>query len=131
MSVEIKSYRDLIVWKSGLSLVKRIYAVTRQFPKDEIYILTSQIKRCAISVPSNIAEGHSRKSTADFITYVSTSIGSLAELDTQLAIALDQHYITDEIYGSLVKDIEVLQRQLHTLRTNLKKRKIESLIPNP
>jgi len=84
---KVKNYRDLLVWKQGIELVKIIYQLTQKFPKEEIYGLTSQIRRCAVSVPSNIAEGHARDSLKEYIQFLSISAGSLAELQTQLVIA--------------------------------------------
>lgn len=84
---KVKNYRDLLVWKQGIELVKIIYRITGQFPKDEIYGLTSQMRRCAVSIPSNIAEGHARDSLKEYLQFLSISAGSLAELQTQLVIA--------------------------------------------
>ncbi|MEK6746916.1 MAG: four helix bundle protein [Pseudomonadota bacterium] len=116
----IKNYKDLEVWKKSRILVKQIYQLTKDFPKDELYALTSQLRRAIISVPSNIAEGHSRSGTKDFIQFISIAIGSLAEVETQIILAEDLEYInsskTEKIYGN----IHELQRMLHALRTSLK-----------
>ena len=69
MDTQIRSFRDLVVWQKAMDLVERIYAITKQFPVDERYALTSQIRRAAVSVPSNIAEGYGRHSTADYIRF--------------------------------------------------------------
>ena len=90
--MEIHSYRDLKVWQIGLSLVCQIYELTGHFPKSEIYGLTSQIQRAAVSVPSDIAEGHARGSSREFLHFLTISLGSLAELETQLVIALHLKY---------------------------------------
>lgn len=84
-----KSHRDLIVWQKALSLVKATYQLTSSFPKQEIFGLTSQIRRAAVSVPSNIAEGYGRRSDGDFARFILISRGSLLELETQLLIAKD------------------------------------------
>lgn len=81
------SYKDLIAWRKGMDLVTEIYRVTRAFPRDEMYGLTSQLRRAAVSVPSNIAEGQARFSRKEFHHFLSQSRGSLAEVETQLAIA--------------------------------------------
>lgn len=133
--MEIKSYRDLQVWQLGRVLVRRTYALTQSFPQSELYGLTSQMRRAAVSVPSNIAEGHSRHSTADFISFISIAIGSLSELDTQLILSMDIGYLSEESYQEISVDIATLQRQLHSLRQKLSsKKKLPSSqppIPNP
>ena len=85
--MEVKSFRDLRVWQRAMDLVEMIYKVSVDFPRSETYGLTSQIRRAAISVPSNIAEGHSRKHTKEYLRFLSVAQGSLAELQTQIEIA--------------------------------------------
>ncbi len=92
----IKSFRDLIVWQKAMDLVEAIYRLTKPFPKEEMYGLTSQIRRAAISVPSNIAEGQGRDSTREFIHHLSIAYGSLCETETQLLIARRLSYITEQ-----------------------------------
>ena len=89
---KINNYRDLLVWQKGIQLVKAIYQVTHEFPQDERFGLTTQMRRAAVSIPSNIAEGQARRTTREFIHFVSNSEGSLAELDTQLVIAIEVFY---------------------------------------
>ena len=118
----IYSYRDLEVWKKGRKLVSHVYALTEKFPKQEQYSLTQQMQRAAISIPSNIAEGHSRSGTKDYRHFISIAIGSLSELDTQLYLAQDPHY-TDELFAeNLRKEIVTLQKMLHGLRNALDKK---------
>jgi len=93
MGSEIKSYRDLIVWQKSMALVTDIYTLTKLFPKEEVYGLTLQIRRCAISIPSNIAEGYGRNATGDYIRFLQIGIGSLYELQTQLEIAYNLEYV--------------------------------------
>ena len=88
MGLQIKSFRDLVVWQKAMNLVELIYALTKQFPADERYALTSQVKRASVSVPSNIAEGYGRNSTIDYIRFLRISLGSVYELDTQLELAI-------------------------------------------
>jgi len=83
----IKSYRDLIVWQKSVDLVKNIYLCTQTFPKEEQYGLTNQMRRCAVSIPSNIAEGYGRNSTGDYKRFLHISLGSLYELQTQVEIS--------------------------------------------
>lgn len=84
----INSHKDLKVWKESILLVEDIYRLTALFPKDEMYGLTSQLKRCAISIPSNIAEGAGRSGKAEYIRFLNIAMGSLSEVDTQLEIAV-------------------------------------------
>ena len=92
----IRSYKDLNVWKASMELVCEVYEVTRNFQDTERYALTSQMRRCAISVPSNIAEGWSRNSARSFISYLNIASGSMSELLTQLEIANRINYISAE-----------------------------------
>ena len=93
---EVKSYQDLIVWQKAMDLVTEIYRITKNFPKEEIYGLTNQMRRAAISIPSNIAEGHARKSRAEYIRFLSIAQGSRAELETQILIAVRLGYLADD-----------------------------------
>jgi four helix bundle protein len=90
-SDEIKTggYKDLLVWQQGIALVKRVYLITGKFPTEEKFGLMSQMRRAAVSVPSNIAEGQARQTTGEFIQFISHAEGSLAELDTQFMIAIE------------------------------------------
>lgn len=99
--VFMKTYRDLIVWQKSMDLVVLIYEQTKQFPKEEAYNLTSQIKRSAVSVPSNIAEGYGRNSSGDYIRFLQIASGSLYELQTQLEISLRLGYINHENHNKL------------------------------
>jgi four helix bundle protein len=96
MTETVRSYRDLIVWKKGIELVKMIYALTARFPKSEVYGLASQMQRAAVSIPSNIAEGQARQHPAEFRQFLHVAIGSAAELDTQLTVAVDLGYVALE-----------------------------------
>jgi four helix bundle protein len=105
----VKTHRDLDVWKNGIELVKKIYILTKDFPKEEIYTLTSQIRRSAISIPSNIAEGAARNSKKEFIQFLYIAFGSAAELETQLIVAKELGYIKDL---NIFDDFEKLKIQL-------------------
>ena len=83
----MKTFRDLIVWQKSIDLVTNIYKVTTIFPNEELYGLTSQIRRAAVSIPSNIAEGYGRKATNEFVRFLQISMGSLFELKTQIEIS--------------------------------------------
>lgn len=86
-------YRELRAWQRAIELVEAVYRTSACFPKEEVYGLTSQVRRAAVSVPSNIAEGHGRHTTRDFLGLLSIARGSLKELETQLTIAQRLHYI--------------------------------------
>ncbi|MBN2721567.1 MAG: four helix bundle protein [Campylobacterales bacterium] len=111
------SYRDLLVWQKSMELTKQVYMITKDFPKDEIYGLTSQIRRCAVSIPSNIAEGRGRNSDKEFIRFLQISLGSLYELQTQLDLALSFNYITNiENILDLSLEIEKMLNKLITVK---------------
>jgi len=118
----IRSYRDLNVWKASMELVCDIYEVTRNFPDSERYGLTSQMRRSAVSVPSNIAEGWSRNSARSFISYLNIATGSMSELLTQLEIARRINYISDEKTIHLnLKGIEI-SKMLYMLTKKIESR---------
>ena len=91
----VKNYSDLIAWQKAMELVELIYKATAQFPKEEVYGLTNQLRRAAVSVPSNIAEGQGRGSANDFRRFLAISYGSLREVETQILIAKRLHFLTD------------------------------------
>lgn len=81
--MKVKHYRELIVWQKAMNLAEEVYRVSRSFPREEIYGLTSQLRRAAVSIPSNVAEGQGRRTTADFLRHLSIAYGSLLELETR------------------------------------------------
>ncbi len=98
----LQSYRDLLVWQKALELAVRIYRVSERFPKSEIYGLTSQLRRAAVSVPSNIAEGYGRGSRKEYLQFLSVAQGSLKELETQIILAQRLSYTSEiEAEGTL------------------------------
>jgi four helix bundle protein len=120
--VRINSYRDLKVWQRSLDLVQAVYEVSECFPRSERFGLAAQIRRAAISVPSNIAEGHARKSTLEYLRFLSIAVASLAELETQLLIATRLGYISDDAkqaflvsdeVGRMLRGIEQALRRKH------------------
>lgn len=117
-----KSYRELIVWQKSMQLVTDIYRVTESLPTGEQFGLTSQIRRAAVSVPSNIAEGFGRQLAGDFVRFLTMARGSLYELQTQAEIALNLHYVPEETVAQLsTKALEVermLNRFIATIRTS-------------
>jgi four helix bundle protein len=116
----IKCYRDLTVWQAGVDLVESIYLLARNLPRSELFALSSQIKRAAISIPSNIAEGHARSSRKEFLYFLSISLGSLAELETQLFLAQRMRYITKDELASNLSKTEELGRMIRGLQKALK-----------
>lgn len=111
----MKSYTDLDVWKKSRELVKEIYVLTKTFPKDEMYGLCSQIKRSAISVPSNIAEGHGRNHTKDTLQFLFIARGSLYELETQLLLGFDLEFITKLDFDRNLESITLCKQMLNGL----------------
>ena len=117
--MKIKSFRDLRIWQLAMELVEQIYRTTRDFPKEELYGLTSQIRRAAVSIPSNIAEGHTREHTKEFLNHISMAQASLAEVDTQLEIARRLNYISAEAMSSFNARVVSLGKQQYALRNAL------------
>lgn len=115
----VRGYGDLRVWQTGIDIVEAIYEITREFPTSETYGLASQMQRAAVSVPSNIAEGHTRQHRAEYLQFVSIAHASLAELETQLEIASRLKYIAIDKAQELLSSIDSLSRQLQALRTAL------------
>ena len=113
------SYKDLIVWQKGIILVKQIYRLTKDFPNDEKFGLISQMRRVAVSIPSNIAEGQVRRITPDFIRFISMAVGSLAELNTQIIIAFELEYCKNDNVDEIFSMIDELRRMLNALRRTL------------
>jgi len=112
----MKGHRDLVVWQKAMDLVTEIYRVTRGFPKDELYGLTSQLRRAAISVPSNLAEGHGRNSRKEFHHFLGQARGSLTELETQLEIARNLGYLKEHEASVLLAQSAEIGRMLNGLR---------------
>jgi len=111
-----QSYRDLLVWQKGIVLAKQIYKLTSAFPSEEKFGLISQMRRAAVSVPSNIAEGQARHTTGEFILFISHAEGSLAELDTQVTLATELGFLTAAQAGPCAESISELRRMLNGLR---------------
>jgi len=114
----MKSYKELVVWQKAINLCVKVYQITDSFPKSEVYGLTSQIRRSAVSIPSNIAEGHSR-GHKEFIQFLRIAFGSGAELETQLLIALKIKYLMQKQYEELnlllVEVMKMLNKLINVL----------------
>ena len=115
--MNLKSYRELTVWQKSMNMVRNIYSATYTFPKEEMYGLTSQIRRTAVSVPSNIAEGYGRNSTKEYISFLHIARGSNCELQTQLLICKRLGYIIDDKIINLTEEIT---RMLNSMISKLK-----------
>jgi four helix bundle protein len=111
--VSARNYRDLEIWKKGIGLAEKIYEITDSFPKREFYSLTSQMRRSAISIPSNIAEGFVRKHALEFKRFLSIAIGSLAELETQIELAARVRYLEGIRRSELLDKCNHLSRMLN------------------
>lgn len=117
----MNSYKDLIVYQKAVELSVAIYRVTEEFPKSEIYGLTSQIRRCVVSIPSNIAEGQRRGSRKEYIQFLRISFGSGAELETQLLISFKIGYLNNDQFNNLNDQLEQIMKMLNKLISVLTK----------
>ena len=115
MARKIKTYRDLNIWNAGIELVKDIYKLTEKFPKHEIYGLASQMKRAAVSIPSNVAEGFRRYHNKEYKQFLYTSLGSCAELETQVTIAKELKYIQQDKEAILLEKLDHICRMISNL----------------
>ena len=115
-----QSYRDLLVWQKSIALCVQVYHACEAFPKSELYGLASQMRRAAVSVPSNIAEGQGRQHVGEFLQFIAIANGSLAELDTQRIIAESLHFINSEKSTHMDESICEIRRMLYALTTKLK-----------
>jgi len=118
-NTKIESFKDLIVWQKTIELVNEIYKVTKPFPKEEMYGLSSQIRRAAISIPANIAEGWGRGTTKSYIQFLEISRGSLFELNTLIIISYNQEYLNREICDEIENKLNETGRMLNALITTL------------
>jgi four helix bundle protein len=119
----VQSYRDLIAWQKSIALVLEVYRCTQDFLKSEAYGLVSQLRRAAVSVPSNIAEGHARLSTGEFRQFLGHALGSLMEIETQLLIAQSLGYLEPSKSEGLLQQSAEVGRVLNGLLRSLPNRK--------
>ena len=120
--MDVRSYRDLLVWQKAMDLVTAIYQATASFPKHELYGLASQAQRAAVSVPANIAEGHDRDSTKEYLRHVAIAVGSLAEVETLVSIGLRLGYLDAVSHNALLAECQSLGRMLRNLQRALRAR---------
>jgi len=116
----MKTFRDLIMWQKAMVLVTECYKVCRQFPKEEMFALGSQLKRCCVSIPSNIAEGFGRGSAKDYCRFLNISMGSLFEFQTQIEIAYNLEYIPLSQFEDLYEKSRELERMLSAYINKIK-----------
>ena len=115
---KMKNFKNLKVWQKGIELVVKVYRYSQKFPQEEIYGLTSQMRRSAISIPSNIAEGAARNSTKDYVRFLYISLGSLSELETQIIIASKLDYMDNPLEEKIIE----IRKMLTALIKSLKQR---------
>ena len=119
----MRPHRQLDVWNKAMSLVKEVYLATDKFPKLEIYGLTSQMRRAAVSIPSNLAEGAARKGVKEFKQFLNIAQGSISELDTQIELALMLGYIEKDRYDKLMATVNTISKMLFGLARSLANKK--------
>jgi four helix bundle protein len=119
MKIKPQSYKDLVVWQKGIALAQAVYRLTQSFPSAEKFGLVAQMRRAAISIPSNLAEGQARHTTGEFVQFISYAEGSVAELDTQLFLSTELKFcdrpstaLASELIGELRRMLNVLRRKL-------------------
>jgi four helix bundle protein len=120
--MEVHSHKNLDIWNKAMVFVTNIYALTVKFSKEEIYGLVSQMRRAAVSIPSNIAEGRAKRRTREFIRFINMANGSTAELETQIIISKNLNYIWDEILEKYLAELNEISRMLQGLYVSLEKR---------
>ena len=128
MALTIRSYQDLKVWKAGMRLASESYRLTRTFPSHERYGLSAQIRRAAVSIPANIAEGHGRLHRGDYLRFVSVAIGSLREMETELLLARHLGYVTEADGQRILQLADEIGRMLGSLARRLR---CPPLTPSP
>ena len=119
----VRTYRDLIVWQKAMALVTETYKTTKGFPREETYGLVSQMRRCAISIPSNIAEGFGRRTSQDYVRFLQIALGSLFELQTQGEIALNLSYLPQGGFERLHDAGREIERMLSSLMRKIEGKK--------
>ena len=118
----MSTFRNLLVWQKSMDLVTKMYSSTQKFPKEELFGLTSQIRRSAVSIPSNIAEGYGRDSNKEYLRFLNISIGSLFELQTQIEIAKNIMYLNEKDFNDLYENSREIERMLVSFIKKIKER---------
>lgn len=125
----LNNYKELKVWRKSYRLCLEIYKHTKEFPNEERYGLTSQLRRSAVSIPSNIAEGYGRKTTADYIRSLYIAYGSVCELETQIILSGDLNYVNEGNLSKIKDGISEVERMLKALIKSLESKSLESSTP--
>lgn len=115
MMARVQSYKELILWQKSMLAVNQVYSVVKKLPKEELYGLTLQIRRSAVSIPSNIAEGQTRNHTNEFIQFLSIANGSRAELETQLILCIQLGYLHEEEIKEILDSLAEIGKMIHKL----------------
>lgn len=118
-SAKVQHYKELKIWQKGMKLAKSVYQLTTAFPREERFGLTAQMRRAAVSIPSNIAEGQARSGTREFLQFLSHASGSLAELETQLLLSVDLGYCKESQLPVISSEISEIQKMLAAIRRKL------------
>ena len=119
MNIKPQNYKDLVVWQKGIALAEMVYRLTQSFPSAEKFGLIAQMRRAAVSVPSNLAEGQARHTTGEFVQFISHAEGSVAELDTQLILSNELRFCDRVTTAPVFELIDELRRMLNVLRRKL------------
>ena len=120
MRGEGRPHKKLDVWVGAMELVRQIYTITAGFPREEIYGLTSQLRRAAVSVPSNLAEGAARTGPREFLQFINIAQGSLSEIDTQIELSKMLNYIDEQTFNNIQKQLTTISKQLYGLSRSIK-----------
>ena len=117
---KMNTFRDLLIWQKAMQLVTKSYSLTATFPKDELFGLTSQLRRCSISIPSNISEGFGRGTNKDYHRFLTISLGSLFEFQTQIEIAYNLNYVSEPDFNKIYEDSRELERMMSSFIKKVK-----------
>jgi four helix bundle protein len=115
----VENFKDLLVWQKSMDLVEAVYLLSSKLPREETFGLAAQMRRAAVSIPSNIAEGQQRRGPREFLHFLSVAIGSLGELETQLLLTVRLQYLTESDVAATIELSHECQRMVHTIRTRL------------
>jgi four helix bundle protein len=119
---DMHNYKELNVWKRSIKLTVQVYKLSQKFPVEERFGLTSQIRRCAVSVPSNIAEGAGRRTDGEFVNFLGIAHGSICELETQLYVGLELEYLNTKEFNEVSSELTEIQKMLYTLILKFEKK---------
>ncbi|MBL7072730.1 MAG: four helix bundle protein [Candidatus Omnitrophica bacterium] len=118
--VKIENFKQLKIWQKGIEVVKDVYTISRKFPKVELYCLTSQMRRAAISIPSNVAEGFKRFYDKEYKQFLNIALGSCAELETQLIVSRELEYVSGTEFEKVSEKIDHISKMITSLKRKLK-----------